>query len=128
MINNDLVCLETYYICTLISSNPENLEGSYILRCKPSANCASAIPIIDGLGRSMRLLSSAIARGESDTAGLQESMRESIHALRWDLRPYFILSCLYFTVPEHLLPSIRVRFCRNAIERNDKPNIPKTCQ
>ena len=36
------------------------------LKCKPSANYACAIPLIDGLGRSMRGLP-LVAHGESDT-------------------------------------------------------------
>ena len=55
----------------------------------PSANCACAIPLIDGLGRSTLYVyswssASSSRRVWQRLATVVESMRESIHVLSWD--------------------------------------------
>ena len=69
--------------------------------CKPSANCACAIPLTDGLGYQYAFLP-LVARRESGTglATVVDSVRESIHALCCDL------FCLQDTLVRHRVSDV----------------------
>ena len=62
--------MKCVYVTRNFNSAPHNIElCKKALKCKPSVNCACAIPLIDGLGywdaftRGLPL----VAHGESDT-------------------------------------------------------------
>ena len=55
------------------------------LKCKPSANCACAILLIDGLGYLYTFTRSSSRRVWHGLVTVVDSMRESMHAIRCDL-------------------------------------------
>ena len=54
-----------------------------LMKCKPSANCACAVPLIDGVGYAFTRGLPLVARGRAAT--VVDSMQESIRTLRFDI-------------------------------------------
>ena len=90
--------VRAYLICFLFTICCLRVNKEKALKCKPSANCACAVPVIDGLGSEYAFTRGLplVASGEPHKGCYSniDSMQELIHAL------FCVFLCLQDTQSE----------------------------